>query len=677
MPKWTDTRTGRVYEGDEYGNEIGGSPDIPTPKKDYILQTDKDKEPTIKGLTRADILRNELFNTGGRYVVPFLNAIGGLAGGLAGGTVGQPILGGAAGTAISSGLGNILQAGAPQIFGEGGGSFGGDVLETAKDVAIGTAFDVATKGAGLAFPSARRELLEKLVEKFRPGAAIKAGTLAKPKGMFPQVDLTVGQTNRGAELMENWLAPGAKLRKIAEQRNQLGTFFEPKQFVNPEPFAETAQAKALAQRAIMQTTRQSLYDDFKPFVGKNTKEVEVILPVKNKMGLGWSTAQPVTRKVKIEGAIPLIQSKKFAEDLGAQIDNELGPDDINLEGLGAGVGNNLKRIRTELNKIRNVRTAIDAKSGIHTDDPLMAFNQLKSLKDQLNQFLRSGADPVLKDRLRGSLKALATTINQDIEEGVKGWGKTAYNKYRKAQDYHAKMAIRYKPKIARDLLKAGEDPETTYTQVIQDAMSDPQKLRHFIKTVGDKTDAKQMFMDRLSKAAHDPQRGFYEPSQALKFFESNEAMAQQLYSPTERANLKHFLTRASLVKDIPSSSGAALKLSQGRAAISIGTGLVGGIGTGVMTGNPAYAGAVFSIPMLGGKFAEKVLMNPKYQPIAAGLLKASPRSMTAKRGTAAMLLAMKGMQGILTTPDGREIPAYIDAKGNPVPLPETEDAPEE
>lgn len=660
MVKWKDENTGQIYEGDEYGNPIA------KPKaKTTILPSRSIEE---SGGIKAPNVADQFFNYFGRFVPPALTGTGGIIGGLLGLpgtplTAGQSsVAGSALGTMAGSTTGKLLQALAPQYFGAPPVNI---TLDVAKDIITDVGVNKAASVTSRIFPSAGKEFFEEYIaDRFKPDPSLGVDlNRSKSVAGMPDVPLTTGQFNESAETIENWFAPTAKRQHIAASRKESDKFFEPHRFVDPESIVQTGQVKGTTNRNLMKDQRESYYESFKPFVGKNTKEVEVTLPVKNKGQWGFGTAQPVSRKVKVEGAIPLVQTDKFVDDLSTQIQKELGPNDINFNSMGEGVGNHLKKIMTELDKIREMRIGIDTKTGQHTATPLMGFYQLKTLKDSLNQFLRSKADQPMKDRLSGSLRALATTINNDIDAGVKGWGTTAYNKYRRAQDYHAKMSSIFKTKTAKNLLNAGTEKGPTYSEVLEQVSADPQRMREFIAAGGDKVEARQIFRHNWSKNAFNSDRNFFDPGQALKYFDDNAAIAKELYTPAQRDSMRHFLRRSNLVQDIPSSSGAALQLSRGRAMISLGA----SVAMFKATGNPAYSAIIFASPLLGKQFAEKVLMNPKYSNIAAGLTKASPRSATARNGAKAILGAMKGAQVYLQTPEGREIPATINENGIPVP----------
>ena len=657
--KWKDERTGQEYIGDEFGNRTESSPT----DREYILPSKPfENKDVIRPLNAAD----EFYNLIGRRIAPGLTMAGGVAGGIAG----TPLIGGAAGAGAGSAIGKLLQSSAPQFFGEYRPSSPAQMVENiGTDVLIDLLGTGIGKTAGKLTPSNLKKSFEESIAKiFKPDPDVPASVFNQqplPKE-FPNPDLTTGQTSRFGRFFEDVFSPTEKEAKIARQQAEFGDWFK-RQQLDPEVLMQTGQANAIAEKEMMQSTRQQLYDDFKPFIAKNTKRVEVVLPVKNKGTYGWGTAQPVSRMVDIEGAIPLKQSKTFAETLGEQIQKELGPNDINEANMGAGVGGDLKRILTELNKIRGVRTAIDPKQGIHTDDPLMSFYQLKTLKDDINRFLtKSKADPVMLDRLRGSLRAFASSINTDIKAGVKGWGTQASKTYEKAQNYHANMVKRLQPGIVKKTLRAEiEDPDITYMRAGQEALSDPQKMRHFINITNDKrATAKQLLLNDLSDSTIDATTGTFSPGKALEYLEKNKLVAKEVLTPQYRTNVKRFLQKANQVQPLGWQSFAnSLNMTKGRAAISAGLGLGNLALTGDTKSSAAFSGLLFFSPMAAKEFSKRILMDPYYTKIATGALRASPNSPAGKQAARILMGAAKGLQVDLMTHSGRKVPTTVNEKG--------------
>jgi len=655
MPKWKDKKTGVIFEGDADGNPIEPAAKTSSP----ILNT------TEKSELRAPTLTDQIFNYYGRHVPGILSGIGGVAGNIAGaaltpitGGYVNPVTGGMAGTAIGSGIGSALKYAAPQIYGEPDN----EVLSGAANVITEPIFAGAGKLSQLGFPSARANLAQTLVKKFFPGkftpevsSAIKAD---------PEFNFSVGQVNPTAANIENFITPQAKTALVNKQKREVINKITAN-VRNPEKIINEAQQFAQTRTEAFKEKSKDLYKDFEPAIKYNTKTVLKEVPGKPSTLIDPTTGQPVItgptfEPIKIEGAIPLKRSKAFADPMLEKVNEVLGPNDVNAANIGETSGAYLKHLRSELEKISKVETYLDPVTKKPTAT-MVPFDQLKTMRDSLERFTKSSEYKVQKDVLEGPLNYLKKAIRSDIDEGVKGWGSNAYGRFRKAQDFWAHISNRLDPNMTKDLLSKGIDPETTAKQVLETAISDPQKMRQFI-SMGGRGKATELFRGELSREMYDPITGKIDIQKGINYLNTNELSAKEAVPSQTLGNAKRLLARASIIGDSPSGSVSPLmRLASGVVSMGVGAGnLMAGhnLGSSALAGTITLAGAN-SV----NKFTEKVMFNPKNARIAAGLLDKDASSRESRFAQQTILNALRGARIMYQTPDGREISGEINNQG--------------
>lgn len=660
MPKFRDRLTGEIYEGDTEGNKIK-TPNQPSKVPQLISIPDRSDIPTPESGPIGDIAK---------YLPATLTAAGGIAGG---GLIPIPAVGSAIGSGIGSLAGKGLQNLAPDYFGEYKPS---GPMEVARDVATDVAADLVGTGlskiAKYAIPSERKKLTQAIVKKIFPTNldSSQLNALAADPGF----NVSVGQTNKIAETLENTFAPQAKAKFVKEQEKKILNEVLPVAQRNQEKLIQQGQKAANKTVDTIKTESKAAYDNFEPAINYNTTTVHEITPasgpiIDSKTGIitRGSRSQKVN-PIQIKGAIPLNKSLAFANEVGDQIDNVLGAADSNLNQIDAASGGYLRTLRTELNKIRNVKNYIDPKTG-KTAAPLAEFEQLKTVRDSLNDFLSNSKDEVLKGKLKGPLDGLEKLIRADMEEGVKGWGNNAYGKFRAAQDKWKELAQTVDPTMSKELLKAGKDGRTTYLEVAREALSDPEKSRQFLNITKDKGTLKDLFTTDLVQNAIDPTNNRFDPTKALDYLKKKDLVAREALSSSARGNLERFVRRAQLVGPHTENANVGLKLRAGQAGVQIALGGAGLIAGSFATDNPtlntgAKVGGAVLLGIAGmNKFAKNVLLDPKMARIATGLLDIDPQSKAAKIGTKAILTAIKGEQVNFMTPDGETKPAIITNDG--------------
>lgn len=658
MPtKWTNKKTGEVKWVDDEGYEIKAPNENIVPKsaaiksimnanaEDYNMF--RRGNPAQKTFLRPSDWQDLFFSDVGQYVKPALTTAGGIAGGYFGGPYGGMI-----GTGLGSGLGSSLQYTSPRLFGNPSDSI---KLDVAKDVILDKVLETGTKAGAFAFNKNIRENLLQNFFKRHFGPTVDPSILG-PNPAGRSIDLTVGQTHPSAEWIENVFAGKEKSDIVKAQQSRIGGWFQTKR-QNAEELIQSAQEKANENVDMWRETFKELRGRFNPHIEKNTKTVEVVSPVKNRMGYGWGNAQPTSRFEKVEGAIPVIRSKKFADDVGNEIKKILGPDLIKEQSLGTGTGNPLAFLYGELEKIRGIRTRIDPETGEHMINPIARFKDLQEVKSQIYNYLGDrNINSYHRTRLEAGLKTLADTISADIDEGVKGWGKQAYSSYRKSQDYYKNMTDRLDPEIAKRLALTGRpDYEGTYLQLARKALSDPMEVRRFKEVTKDTKVLKDLFYDDMTNAAYDSANNTYNPESALNFLlKSKREVANEVLSDVSRKNLENYLRKASQVKAPNLNFGVLWNLRNLRAGSGLAT------ITGLGLGNPYYLGhaaagltaGAYILPQTMKNIVKRTFLDPDFAKVVQGVTNIDAKTKNINAKLDAFFNAIRGARIAVQTPDG-------------------------
>lgn len=651
QPKeYKDTRTGRrVWIDPDTNDEVTG-PNIPKKVIDYGALREKEvgkEESVFDRIDRPVTHPDDIFyNKFGRFVPGMATTIGSAIGSF----TPNPVVGSLAGTALGTAFGQGLREVSPRKF--------GNPSETpVQDLLINSGIDLALSGAGkaagLVFPSARQRLGEAVAKKFfKPRVSDEVMDAISSD---PNFKYTLGQVNPTAAFAERTFGTPEKSIFEQEQKKLLrDRFFTGK--VNPEIVVKREAENANTYLKQEQGIRDAFYAAFEPDVVKGTR------PVSIKVGVD-AKGNPKYKATRVQGAVEADASFNFAMNADKELQKSLGPTLVNPAYSGSGVGVKLANLRTELDKIKSIQ--VDDLSGKRFDE----YHRLKDLKTALNDliydkgFAQAGAS-----REIGVMKGLASTIDADIENTVKSWGPQAYARYTRAQNKAKEIALKLEPDAAKMLLQAGADPNTTLLQVGREAISDPQKTRQMIAiSGGDKTGAQELFVDKMIRSSEDPNKsGFLDPASGLRFLNdvNNELVAKEVLGSASRNELKRHFLRASIIGDSAKAQNVALKYTEGRAAIGIAASLIIGGFSGNIHEYPAAAGTLILLGSAGSqRFVKNVLMNPKTARIATENLSLSPLSQRAKRGTQAMLAALKFAHAKYQTPDGREYDAEITKDG--------------
>ena len=683
-----NNRTGEIeeIEVDEDGRPIWS---VPSSSKSPLVQNKQSEsandqffsqkpgtEPGISAPTWADRIFQGVnipgtnISIGTKDIVPTIQGIGGGVGSAIGFS-----RGGIKGAAVGRGVGNAvgyvpglgLRMISPELFGSVKSS-----EEEARDFGLGATLDYITSGASNilkgGFPSVREQLKQRLVRRYFP-SVLDAETTAAAHA-DPNLNLTVGQVNPEAAMLEGTFSPVNRAKIHQEQVQHLKNQLAPLQ-ANKEDVVRVAQASARQTELGEKRLTKNLYDQFSPAIQYNTRTVQKAIPGQPLLGpngkpIVGPTGNPLTgpttyENIKIKGAIPLDKSKQFTDTFLQAAREELGPDAVNANTIGTTSGAFLKRLVNELEKISSTETFLDPATKQPTKT-YMAFDRLKTIRDSIHRFRKSDEYTVLKDRLQGPLAALESTIREDMDEGVKGWGTNAYSRYRAAQDQYAKMATKLNPKMAEDLLKAGKDPETTFLEVGREMLKDPQMTRQAREIAGRNEVGNVFRAEFYDQASH--ASGGIDPARGLEFLKTKDLVAREAVPSQELSNARQLLKRAELVNQYSGGVSTALNLRAGNAALNVGEGM----GTGMVTGQ-VPAGLIKSgfRVLLGAagmkKFVDNVMFNNKNARIAMGTLDVDPISAKAKWGTRAILGALKGTQVIIMAPDGNKYQVPVNNNG--------------
>lgn len=625
---------------------------------DPIFRTDPNKESVLRAPTMAD----KVFNYFGRYVPGGLSAIGGAVG------EASPIPGGLImGTAAGTTVGNVLKHQFPSIFGNPPESKG----QMLGEMAVETGVNALTSGVGkvlsAGFPSVREQLKQQLLRRFFPPTLIDDSTKEALRA-DPNFPFTIGQTNQLAKVIENITAPGAKDAILKEQKESIFNQARPR-IIDREKVLRAAQKKTKKNLADWRAERKALYDDFNLAINYPGNAKKVVREISGKPtnlvdAAGNPIISPPTyEEIDIQGAIPLDKSKQFADMLGTEIDKVLGPNDVNYKSLGEGLGASLKRLQGELDKIRSVQTHLDPVTHKPTNT-YISFNQLKTIKDELSDFIKIQKPTSMRNKLQGGLETLRDLIDVDMNEGVKGWGTNSYSRFRKAQDFHKEMTEKIGTDMAARIEKEVTNPKISLKRLSAEAMNDPKRMEQFINATGTKTDAKKLVTSEIYKAAFDETSGKFNPTAGLNYLSSRRDIAKKAITSKALGEYERFLKRAQLVEPFSEGAYAKLKMANGalQMAIGIGSMLAGGLAGDIPSGVKFGAGTLL-FGRATNEFSKRILMNPRYARIATGLLDADPKTRFAKMGEQVILNGLRGAQVIWRAPDGREFPAEVTEQG--------------
>lgn len=636
----------------------------PTEKSELTTPTWADR--VFQGFT----IPGTNISIGTKDVVP---TIQGIAGGI-GSAVGFS-RGGIKGAGVGRGIGNALgyipglglRMMSPELFGNVKSS-----NEELVNFGAGTGLDYGTSILGNVlkggFPSVREQLKQRLVRRYFPSVLDDEATAAfKAQSNFP---LTVGNVNPEAAMLQSTFSPTKSIKTAQEQVKRLVGEVTP-QLRNKEQVVKDAQTSTRGTELALKRTSKNLYDRFSPAIQYNTKTVQEAVPGKPLLGAngkplidnyGNPLIGPTTYKnIRIKGAVPLDKSLTFTNDFLKAAYEELGPDDVNSKTIGTTSGAFLKRLTNELEKISSTKTFLDPTTKQPTKT-YMPFERLKAIRDSIHRFRKSDEYTVLKDRLQGPLVQLESTIRQDMEEGVKGWGTNAYSRFRAAQDHYAKMAEMLNPKMTEDLLKAGKDPETTFKEVGREVLKDPQMTRQAVKVAG-RNEIGDIYRSELYDRMLHPSGGI-DVSGGQAYIKNTADVAAEAIPSQELSNAKQLLKRAEIINQYSTGVSTALNLRAGNAALNVGEGMGTGLVTGQVPTGLIKSGFRVLLGAAGMKrFVDDVMFNNKNARIAMGQLDVDPLSAKAKWGTRAILGALKGTQVIIMAPNGNKYEVPVNNNG--------------
>lgn len=598
---------------------------------------------------------------------------GGAVGGLLGLPIGAPIAGAMAGRGSMRIAKDALQGNYPNVFGQGNTEvedpehLGQTAVNTIGEMGGELVGGLLAKFPHLFFPSTYERAKQAAVRRFfKADPAINPTDLNTPFQSVHPIDLVPAQVSHRAKWAGETFASSKLGGIIANQQRRVADTI--RRWAYPTELV-TDVAQSEAQRLLHGVSAQVdvLGSRFRPHLTGNARNVPTMV-------MDPTTNRLMPRNTRIEGAIEVNQSLPMAQQAAAEVRRLMDPNNVSRANLRRGLGADAGELETELSKITGIQQPYDGSPAVEN------FERLQDTHDRLTEYIQkvrtqvNDTDPLLRN-----LTALRESIGSDIDAGVRSWGPQAFRAYNNHRNAIRELALRSNPGLARNLLDAGASETSTLTQVANDALSDPAKMRTFIHNTGDtnRSFSGKIFMNNLIDQSIDSTKGGYDYGKLLDLLEKNHTMADVAMNPNQLQNALAFLRKAQHIQKVGHGAEGAVALTTGRSVISLierspalaAALFGGGIGATQMWGPLGAAG--YSGLILGGVgatklFTERVLLNKKYTRLAMQAIDPQGPSTGARVAEESLKAMMRGTEVWLRRHDGNYDKSYLDEKGNVV-----------
>jgi hypothetical protein len=599
----------------------------------------------------------------GKDLVQNLPGLGGLIGaGFGGGTplsVPLAISGAATGSVIK----DAVQRGSPEVGGEPEGDINSQwpILGHAlREGGLEAVMPMVPKVIGLLNPfdsSVRRNLAQRAMGSFFEMDPKIPRSDVTPRTSF---DLTIPQVSERGKYVAESFAHKKYEGVVRNQREQIADTIR-RWAYQPETVMDVAKTNALAQKSNMEAMYDFTKSNMQTHANANMRNVPI---------MAWdATAQKMMPRVeRVVGAIEPTQSLAFAKSKSAELRSLLDSKLASNADLRSSFGGEFTKLEGELNKLTSIQPSYRG------DAPVEALDRLQVTRDSITRSINAlktkvdGTDPLIR-----GLETLRTTIENDIRNGVKGWGRSASRDYGRAQAAQMNFARQTNPGLANKLLNAGASPAYAIEEISKEALLNPTNLREFRHLANDanRSVTSKMFLNKMISENIDQAKGGFDYQGILRSIEANDALFKEALTPRHQREVLDTLKKAQHVGDVGQGVQKALGLTLGRSAISVGAGIGTGVLGSLMHRNinvfPYYSGGLLLGLSAMHTLTKKMLFDKKYADLAMGLVQADPASAKAQALSKLILAGLKGERIFLEGKDGKQVETYVDDQGQIVP----------
>lgn len=596
--------------------------------------------------------RNILTNTGGRLGLG-LGALLGLPSGP--GAIATSVAGYGAGSAIGSGIGQELEAAAPDLFQSGYGSIDGpertvpSLSNAVKDTAVNTAMDVGLGVAGKVAPfvtpqrvgkyftnsptgkAAWDDLVERaMTSKYNPAGKNPIATPLTAEEVdalnaTPNVSTTTGQVldeNSWFNKMQQFLRGEETSAQMKRQEGELGNELIDYRRLTGVPDAQpgVSPAQIIGQRGIeaanarkatMSAAESRLYNEIPRF--GSTMKVTTGTPPDPNSAINKFRAQhgqpPIggsSTSKDVVGPIKLTRSQTVAATEGKKLDEMIAaiPDPA---------------LAAELKIIR-------ARMAVGEGERILPWDVVREMETQMGRLSSNpNLPPALKQELNGIRATLVADIEKNLSGGIKEtapyWKPGALNKYHDAKAATVAKHDLFPEEIQATMEKAGGDIVTRPGErggiapdYFADILKSPQQAKRLAETGGN-SNARAAFVQQFLEKYQNPETKQLFGNKALADWESGttKAIAEQLFTKAERQKLRYLMLRSKEINPNISKLGQlAVEQQQGSWALNLPSDAANALFGGKPGGLFKTGGKLVSVMLGAGKFTDTYLLNDQF-----------------------------------------------------------------
>lgn len=481
-----------------------------------------------------------------------------------------------------------------------------------------------------------------------------------------QTPVSVGQAtgNPTAQFIEK-LAGGRKAQRLNDTQAAAMQNFGNQNTISDFPktiqdLSDKLQGKVKQEKAGIGQKYTNFEQDFENTPTQHN-EIDPSSQQPSPSGLVGPNGQPIVSPPilrSVNKPIELHNSVQTAKELAQSLNEEFPNPNI--------VTGPTRRLLDTVNHVADTPSSLDV-SGNETGIPVRGYDQVKALKDALNDSIDHNTGNPISSKSMGINKKLATNLKADISNSLSTYdqqtGGDLSGKYTGASSAYKEFANKFNPDAAQKLIEGGKDPDSAYRSVVQPIFSDAKFAKQATNVLG-KVQTAKLALDNLTNAGYNPTTESFDPTSILNELDKNRESYKELMTSNRLSNYERTVRSFAVME--PISETGMLGHGAGRSLKGIALSIPGVI-AGALLGHPTAGGIASSAGgyLLLKSFTNKIMLDPA---VSRLLYDSSKTPVTSTQYVPLQKRLFKALAGVdATVVNGtKQTPVTISPNGNVV-----------